>query len=142
RRSAKRAAVNKYCKAEYAAAQKTWAEFVAWCRYSVLQFKMPDFGHLSRRKMWREQREQLAVVITAALQNNHYHPLLPDDLKRAVDLLKPSLRRRGMLRELLQNPGPHFEFVIDFLKDRFELVRTPDAPLLPGEAMLRRAEIF
>jgi hypothetical protein len=145
RKRAQRAARNRIGKPELKIVQLRWARFVDWCRYYLLQTKAPKFTHSFGKTMWRGQRELLGIAINAALVENYYEPLAPEDLARIVALLKRSLRRGRhpvTLLELLKAPEQHTDVLLGFVQKRIQLTRTPGAPLPAWEAAMLRAEKF
>jgi len=69
--------MRKVGKAEHTASRERWVKFAAWCRYNLLQMKVPRLGTPFIAKVWREQRMRLSNAVTAAVAKHYYEPLSP-----------------------------------------------------------------
>jgi hypothetical protein len=145
RRRAKSAAVKLVGKSVYEGSAQRWRGFQAWSRYNLLYFKLPNRGKPRQANFWREQREQLTVAIKAALEKGFFEIPSDEEIAKIVTLATRSLRRGRhpvTLRELLQAPQDHTDFLVGFVEKRFELKPLPNAPVPPWKAASDRADIF
>jgi len=145
RRRAKSAAVKLVGKSVYEGSAQRWREFQAWSRYNLLYFRLPDRGKPRRANFWREQRQELTVAIKAALEKGFFEVPSDAEIAKIVTLATRSLRRGRhsvSLRELLQTPQDHTDFLVGFVEKRLELKPLPNAPVPPWKAASDRADIF
>jgi hypothetical protein len=108
-------------------------------------FHLPNNQQPRRARFWREQRQQLALAITAALRE-HFREISSDaEMTRVVTLLSRSLRRGRhlrSLREVLKNPQAHTNFLVEFVEKRLVLKTLPGAPISAWQAYFDRADKF
>jgi hypothetical protein len=134
---AKRTAIRKFGKSSYQETAKRWPRFVAWARYHLLCFKLQSCGQPYRARLWREQRRQLTLAIAAALAGHFFEVPSDVEMVKLVTLATRSLKRSRHpvgLKELLQAPQSHAEFLVAFLKKRVELKRLPGSPVPAWQA--------
>ena len=145
RKRAKRAAIAKIGKISYQISAECWQSFVAWCRYHLLYFKLPNRGQARRATLWRQQRLQVAELINRVLAERFFEVPSEAAMARVVTLITCSLRRCRHsvgLRELLRSPQGHTDFLFGFVEKRVNLKLLPGAPLPEWQAISDRADKF
>jgi hypothetical protein len=132
-------------KLPYQTSAESWRRFVAWCRYHLLYFKLPNRGQPWRYNLWREQRRQLTLAIKTVLAERFYEAPGDEAMIKVVTLATTSLRRCRHpvgLRELLGAPQAHADLLFKFVEKRIELKRLPGAPVPSWQAMSYRGDRF
>jgi hypothetical protein len=145
RKRSKRAAIAMAGKDSYQVSAECWKSFVAWCRYHLLYFKLPNRGQPLTATLWREQRLQITELINKVLAERFFEVPSEAAMARVVTLITCSLRRCRHsvgLRELLRSPQKHNDFLFGFVEKRVELNRLPGAPIPDWEAVSIRADRF
>jgi len=113
--------------------------------YNLLYFHVPNNRQPRRARFWREQRQQLALAITAALRERFREISSDAEMARIVTLLSRSLRRGRhlrSLREVLKNPQAHTNFLVEFVEKRLVLKTLSGAPVSAWKAYSDRADKF
>jgi hypothetical protein len=145
RKRAKRAATAKAGKASYQISAECWQSFLAWCRYHLLYFKLPNRGQARRATLWREQRLQITELINKVLAERFFEVPSEAAMARVVTLITGSLRRCRHsvgLREFLRSPQEHTDFLFGFIEKRVELKLLPGAPVPEWQAISDRGDKF
>jgi hypothetical protein len=143
RKRAKRSATARVGPAEYRSLADMWRGHVEWIRYNVLYTKLPKNRKAWRAQCWREQRQQMAQAIRTALAARFYEIPADQHMDRMATLITTSLRRcrySAGLREVLEQPQAHTDYLISFVSKRIDLNRLPDAPATASKAMGQRAD--
>jgi len=145
RRRAKRWAMKKCDEGSYQETAERWRRYVAWMQYHLLYFKLPSIWRPRRARFWKEQRQLLALAITAALRERFLEISSDAEMTRIVTILSRSLRRGRhlrSLREVLKNPQAHTDFLVAFVQKRLVLKALPGAPVPAWQAYSERVDRF
>jgi hypothetical protein len=146
RKRAKRSAISRLGKEEYAAATDRWQCFVRWVRYYLIYLHEPKRRSSCRRLTWADQRSSLADLIADILSDLGYAPLSELDMKSVVRLIKEELRRGRhpiTLMELLRSTDPaDRQFLFHVVAKKCELTPLPEVRYPYDVAASMRAEKF
>jgi hypothetical protein len=145
RKRAQRLAAARLGKPGYDDAAKSWRKFVRWARYSLLQFKIPEWPSFSRKSLWRSQRVALTSMFQQALVDHFHAPLTDDQMVRMVTLAKESFRRGRQpmtLKEALSAERQGRDLLFSFVESRLELTALPGALVPPWKLATDRADRF